>query len=54
MAAKVPFWRAASVSLLILAVLLMAWEYAVLPVADIIHDAVRECRSTIDRLASLR
>ena len=33
MAAKVPFWRAASVSLLILAVLLMAWEYAVLPSA---------------------
>ena len=31
MAAKIPFWRAASVSLLILAVLLMAWEYAVLP-----------------------
>jgi nitrate/nitrite transport system permease protein len=33
MAAKVPFWRAASVSLLILATLLMAWEYAVLPSA---------------------
>lgn len=33
MAGKVPFWRAASVSLLILAALLMAWEYAVLPVA---------------------
>jgi enoyl-[acyl-carrier protein] reductase II len=27
---------------------------AVLPVAEIIHDAVRECRATIDRLATLR
>ena len=33
MAGKVSFGRAAALSLLILSVLLMAWEYAVLPVA---------------------
>ncbi len=33
MSQKVPFWRAATVSLLLLTVLLMAWEYAVLPVS---------------------